>query len=1254
MKTTPNPTSVCDPLHTGRVFSLQSRSRIVALWLATLLVVGYAALPPAALAFYVRGIGQAALGGHDLTDPEDDGDPETNTNYNATFSSSEEPGFGGSEAAFNVFDNRVGNTGNDKWCCGDQNNFPTNPISIDATFAAPIVLRHFTLTSGEDAPERDPLAWQIQGSNDGVNFTTIYARNNLTTSVWTARKQVVEFIAGARGDYAVPAAYTTIRFITTATNSLYQLSEIEYFDTPPESLVVTTTADENDGNSDPSAGTGTSLREALNYAATLSGAGTITFSNSTAGGAVNFHDGTARTITLTTGGFGIGKSVTITGPGANLLTVKRSEVVGTPDFRIFTIDNGMFASAGPTVTISGLTIANGRAIGNMAPAPHGGAIYSVHGTVTIHDCSFAQNHAQANGGAIFSNGFGGSADMTISNSTFSGNSAGSLGGAIFNSGLGTGSANLTISNSTFDQNTAFRGGHIYNYTDNGNGIGTATIDIANCTFRQVSGNAGGGIYNDGDSAGSSIATIRLGNTILATAAAPANIINDDGTVTSLGYNLASDAAGGDATTGPGGFLNATGDIRNTDPKLDTNGLQNNGGPTMTFKLLPGSPALDAGSNSLAVDANSQPLTTDQRGSEFDRVIKGKSASPNPIVDIGAFEVQIITFAPGIATNGVQIDASDAPLDLTGMTIGATPAGGTFSGPGVDANGFFHPEQLAPGTYTITYTTTTPDEYGNTGSKTFNITVTATGPYLRIIATAGPGGTGIDVPGEPAGTKFTKLGLASMDEGAIGARVRIKPAGGAEVPAIFVGDAMTAGIVARGGDLAPGTAGNFASFGEPVFGGEAFAFTATLTGVPKAIDTGLWSTLGGALALVAGEGQAAPDRDGNALNNTFFDKIQSYALSADGEALSFVATLKGTGVKGTNKTGVWQQRLRFGGPGTSTRLIFRTGDLYQVTTDFRDPNNLFDDILEDRPVKSLKLFVPAKTIPGQRRSYASSNGELFAFAKFAAGREALLGWVDNGFFFDFSFFAIENTTVGHLGVPSINSDGNFAMRAGLSIGAVLANNPNVKITGKNDQTILTGRSQSNIGILSQEGSPVSSTNPQIFTAFEEPAFNDNYNTAFFAKVKAPGLPASQQRVLIYDAGPLFNFEPGVLARTGTPAADLTGGVLWKDFTAMALPDSNYGPVFLATLTGPGVTAKNGIGLWATDLDGTIRLLLRTGDTIPVNGVDKTVSLIATLGAALDSPGQGRYVDLLGNVSATLTFTDGTTALVHFGMPTPAAP
>src|SRR5260221_5694820 len=362
-------------------------------------------------------------------------------------------------------------------------------------------------------------------------------------------------------------------------------------------------------------------------------------------------------------------------------------------------------------------------------------------------------------------------------------------------------------------NSASDGGAIFN---DGTSSGSATLSITNSTFSQNSASQfGGGIYNDGSSNG--IATLNIGDTILKTGTSGENIFNDSGAVTSLGYNLSNDATGGDGTTGPGGLLNATGDQRNTDPLLDPAGLQNNGGPTPTIGLTPGSPAIDAGDPNFDPSVFTPPLTTDQRGAGFDRVSKGKAASATAIVDIGAFEVQGGTFADGVEANGVMVDVADAPLDLTGATIGARPAGGTFRGAGVKG-GVFHGETLDPGTYTITYSLT--DAQGNMESGSFTITITAANPYLRVIATSVPGGHGIDVPGEPAGTKFTKLGIASMDAGSVGARVSIKPAGGTEIPAIFTGNAFTAsgpilngltksvrrrlqGIVVRAGDPAPG-------------------------------------------------------------------------------------------------------------------------------------------------------------------------------------------------------------------------------------------------------------------------------------------------------------------------------------------------------------------------------------------------------------------------------------------------------------------
>ncbi len=345
------------------------------------------------------------------------------------------------------------------------------------------------------------------------------------------------------------------------------------------------------------------------------------------GDTINFAAG-VTTITLTSGELLINENLTINGPGANLLSVQRSTASGTPVFRIFNISNiSNGTTSGLTVTISGLTIANGLAhseSGDFA-SNIGGGIVNNHGTLAVENCTLSGNTA-AFGGGIYNQGDGGyagepaqaPATLTITNCTFSRNSADVFdGGAIYNDGeVGNngkaGLATLNIVNSTFSQNSAsIAGGGIYN-----DGIsGTALLTITNSTFSQNSGpNGGGAIYNDGSN-GSGVsggsATVKIGNTILNTGGqAGQNIYNNFGTVTSLGYNLSSDSGSG--------FLTATTDQINTGPLLDPAGLKDNGGPTQTLALQSGSPAIDKG------DPNAPPR--DQR-----------SYVRQNAPDIGAFE-----------------------------------------------------------------------------------------------------------------------------------------------------------------------------------------------------------------------------------------------------------------------------------------------------------------------------------------------------------------------------------------------------------------------------------------------------------------------------------------------------------------------------------------------------------------------------------------------------------------------------------------
>src|SRR5262249_17431204 len=158
----------------------------------------------------------------------------------------------------------------------------------------------------------------------------------------------------------------------------------------------------------------------------------------------------------------------------------------------------------------------------------------------------SSNSAPSNAGGIYNDGHSGSATLTLVNCTISANSTDGQGGGIFTDGSNAGGAMVTGITSTFNGNS--------------------------------DGGFGGAFYNEAKRTGySGSATLQIGGTILKTGASGVNLFNDSGTVTSLGYNLSSDDGGG--------FLTATGDKVNTDPKLGP--LQDNGGPVLTHALLSG-------------------------------------------------------------------------------------------------------------------------------------------------------------------------------------------------------------------------------------------------------------------------------------------------------------------------------------------------------------------------------------------------------------------------------------------------------------------------------------------------------------------------------------------------------------------------------------------------------------------------------------------------------------------------------------------
>jgi hypothetical protein len=96
-------------------------------------------------------------------------------------------------------------------------------------------------------------------------------------------------------------------------------------------------------------------------------------------------------------------------------------------------------------------------------------------------------------------------------------------------------------------------------------------------------------------------------------------------VTSNGHNIESP---GDTC----GFDDPTDQVSVTAEQLNLGPLQDNGGPTMTHALLPGSFAIDQIPAEYCVDADGAALTTGQRG-------EPRPETGGTMCDVGAFELQ---------------------------------------------------------------------------------------------------------------------------------------------------------------------------------------------------------------------------------------------------------------------------------------------------------------------------------------------------------------------------------------------------------------------------------------------------------------------------------------------------------------------------------------------------------------------------------------------------------------------------------------
>lgn len=249
----------------------------------------------------------------------------------------------------------------------------------------------------------------------------------------------------------------------------------------------------------------------------------------------------------------------------------------------------------------------------------------LRGGIHAMDCQFLNNYANEEGGGISNR-----LRSELESSTVSGNHARWSGGGISNccGGLAT-PADITIVNSTITSNVAGNhGGGIY--------IQGGRLTVKNCTMSHNEAADGGGFYRTSFPSVSNVS-----NSIIANSIGGDCVILTGATFGDNGYNIVEDGSCIGHATSFGG-----------DPMLDV--LTNNGGPTMTQALLPGSSAIDAG------DCAAGTVLVDQRG--ISRPQRGGC-------DIGAFEAEVPCDTTGCPAGTIPL--VDAQGDFAGWCVGSS-------------------------------------------------------------------------------------------------------------------------------------------------------------------------------------------------------------------------------------------------------------------------------------------------------------------------------------------------------------------------------------------------------------------------------------------------------------------------------------------------------------------------------------------------------------------------------------------------------
>lgn len=389
-----------------------------------------------------------------------------------------------------------------------------------------------------------------------------------------------------------------------------------------------------------------------------------------------------------------------------------------------------------------------------------------------------------------------------------------------------------------------------------------------------------------------------------------------------------------------------------------------------------------------------------------------------------------------------------------------------------------------------------------------------------------------------------------------------------IPALPLNAVVTYDTRALTGDTAPGTTRTYRTFYYPLIDASGqVAFRA----ITNAGDRGIWSEGSGSLSLVALHDEAAPGTTG------VYNFLDTLEYNSVGKTAFFSSMIVGTGgVTYDNNTGIWSNHSG------SLSLILRERDATPSGV-FAGVNSIaaFNDAGHIVSIGALEVGTGGVTVANDMVIWSTASGAIAVVAREGSAAPGAPGAVFSGDG-DGQGSSPDAASFGRL---LLNGSSQTAFAGGLLVGTG-------GVTLQNDGGIWSEGSGS-LALVVREGSAAPGTIGAVYDRLETRFdFNDAGTIAFKSTlVVGTGDVTEDNKHGIWTgrAGSV-----NLLVRSG----DAAPGVAGATFLALGavLMNGADQTAFHARLTGPGVTIDNDGGIWSERL-GSLGLVTREGSIAP---------------------------------------------------------